>query len=316
MKFSNYIKIVVLLASLVVVIFIGTMIGTRSITRLTTKRDPTGLHIIRDCTTFRKKYTVNVTLTVVPMKQPPCRCLESRADSKTSFRQIADGAVWGGGKKHPSSTCGNERCRHVVAMLHSVVNYVKKELGLSRVKMLDVPCGDMIWMPLFLEARRDVDYTGFDIVSEMIIGHRKNFASKHPDWRFSDRDIVVDGLNESYDVVLNRQMLQHLYLDDALRFLHAISASGSKFLFITTTSNYDKNTELAVQGRAAGRSRYLNLELPPISLPPPLCHSLDSGSKYLALFSLPLTQIVDCPKVLPLSAVLNETGAKYYVCSK
>ena len=274
----------------------------------------TGLHIIRDCTTFQPKYTVNDSFTTGPLKRPSSRSLESRAESKASFRHIANNSIWGGGKNHPSSTCYNEKCQHVIAMLHSVVNYIKKELGLSRVKMLDVPCGDMTFMPRFLEARQDVDYHGVEIVSEMIAAHRKNFAGSHPEWRFSDLDIIVDGLDESFDLVFNRQMLQHLYLDDALRFLHAVSASGSKFLFVTTSSSYKSNAELGVFFRRAARSRYLNLELPPMSLPPPLCHSPDSGDKFLALFRLPLKTIDSCHKIRPLPVTL-ESGYKYYTCS-
>ena len=49
-------------------------------------------------------------------------------------------------------------------------------------RILDSSCGDMTWMPIFLRGRKDVDFTGFDIVPENIENHRKNF--KEQNWIF------------------------------------------------------------------------------------------------------------------------------------
>ena len=51
-----------------------------------------------------------------------------------------------------------------MAGLQSVITEIKTQLGKDRIRMLDIPCGDMRWMPRFLETREDVDYTGMDIV--------------------------------------------------------------------------------------------------------------------------------------------------------
>jgi len=51
-----------------------------------------------------------------------------------------------------------------MAGIHTVINEIKAKLGLDRISLLDIPCGDMRWMSRFLDNREDVDYTGIDIV--------------------------------------------------------------------------------------------------------------------------------------------------------
>ena len=60
--------------------------------------------------------------------------------------------------------------------LHSVINALKRRLGVTRVSLLDVPCGDMHWMKRFLVSRDDVEYTGLDIVPDLIAAHKRDFA--------------------------------------------------------------------------------------------------------------------------------------------
>ena len=48
--------------------------------------------------------------------------------------------------------------------------------------MLDSSCGDMNWIPRFLNNRTDVIYTGYDITDSNIKKHKKNFIDK--DWVF------------------------------------------------------------------------------------------------------------------------------------
>jgi len=51
-----------------------------------------------------------------------------------------------------------------MAGLHSIITALKAKLGLDRIRLLDIPCGDMVWMSRFLDARDDINYTGIDIV--------------------------------------------------------------------------------------------------------------------------------------------------------
>ena len=50
--------------------------------------------------------------------------------------------------------------QELAGTLHVLINALKRELGVARVRLLDVPCGDMAWMSRFLRTRDDIDYTG------------------------------------------------------------------------------------------------------------------------------------------------------------
>ncbi len=186
------------------------------------------------------------------------------------------------------------------AILHNVIGQVKVTLGVSRVHMLDIPCGDMAWMSRFLETRDDVDYTGVDIVPDLIENHKQMFKHK-TNWRFLALDAVEEPLPNGTHIILCRMMLQHLFLPDIQRLLSKFSQSGAKYLLATTFSRADANADLITGSSASGRFRHINLEIPPVSLTPPLCLArdgppgdVDGQYHFLGLWGLPLKQNFPC----------------------
>jgi cyclopropane fatty-acyl-phospholipid synthase-like methyltransferase len=170
-----------------------------------------------------------------------------------------------------------------------VIEDIKKAFNTPVVRMLDVPCGDMLWMNVFLTNRSDIDYTGMDIVPELIERHKKEYAKQ--DWTFRVHDIVAESLTTSYDLIISREMMQHLVTGDALTVLRHFSDSGSSFVMMTTFPKTETNTEIR---KNILRFRYLNLERPPYSLTPPMCvvHEANGYSaQHSGLWSLPLEQI-------------------------
>jgi len=215
--------------------------------------------------------------------------------------------------------------QETVATLHSVISQLKKLLGVERVRLLDVPCGDMAWMSRFLQTRDDVDYTGVDIVPDIIRHHQQKFAGSS--WRFFEWDVVRDGLgfsNASFDLILCRALLQHLYIADVLRTLGHFSAAPVKygqrvFLLTTSFSRHTPNAELEITGDNPGRFRRLNLELPPISLVPPLCLVRDGPPDareawvlFLGLWELPLHKVSHCQHVTTF--ILRNSGQSLSSC--
>ena len=100
-------------------------------------------------------------------------------------------------------------------------------------------------------------------------------------------------LNESFDIILTRHVLQHLPNQDVLRILYNLSTSGSKYLLVTTFPEEKLNKNLD----NPGDFRRLNLQIPPISLMPPLCMHKDGYLRdggYLGLWELPLQQFEHC----------------------
>jgi hypothetical protein len=204
-----------------------------------------------------------------------------------------------------------------MAGLHTVINELKHYLGVPRVRLLDVPCGDMAWMSRFLATRDDVDYTGYDIVPDLIKHHQQTF-SKRP-WKFFHRDLVaVDSTSlDQFDLIFSRMMLQHLKHADVFKALTKISgeAGGStrrRFLFTTTFSSRPANKEVDVNH--VWRFRRLNLEIPPVSLGPPLCLQYDGSPRndhYLGLWPLPLRQLTDCASPVKLNVKGSVRGTLY-----
>ena len=159
--------------------------------------------------------------------------------------------------------------------------------------MFDVPFGDLRWMSVFLRNRTDIEYTGMDIVPDIIEHHKKTYSDQP--WTFRVHDIVAEPRPASYDLVFSRDMTQHLTNGDTLRVLHHISTSGSHFTMFTTYpegwSAPLAKTELNIYKR--GRARPQDLERPPYRLTPPICVGQEKkkGHKeYSALWRLPMKQ--------------------------
>lgn len=125
--------------------------------------------------------------------------------------------------------------------------------------MLDIPCGDWNWMrhvPLAL------DYTGGDVVPELIAANQARFGA--PDRHFRVMDITRDKL-PPVDLVFCRDLLVHLSFSDIAAALANIRASGARWLLATTFPERGPNQDIPT-----GQWRPLNLTLPPIGLPAPL----------------------------------------------
>ena len=241
------------------------------------------------------------------------KTLEDRNQSKISFQGIYRDKIWGSDVLSGGGSTVAYAVR-ATKVLSSVLAYIKKQFGLTRVKMLDVPCGDMTWMQHFLKARDDIDYTGFDIVPELIQVHKIKFKN-YSEWSFQNHDIVENGLSSSFDLIFSRMMLQHLHNDDVLTFLDAVSTSGSKFILTTSFPNTHENIELQ---HVRGRFHSINLEIPPFSLPPPLCYSRDgpeeNNKHYLHLWRLPLQQVRNCSVAHRVPLKLSKTAMQYFSC--
>lgn len=85
--------------------------------------------------------------------------------------------------------------------------------------ILDIGCGDFIVMSKVLE-KVNVNYTGADVVAELIEHHQKNFSSGNI--RFITLNAIDDDLPTA-DLVTIRQVLQHLSNDQIKKILKKLS---------------------------------------------------------------------------------------------
>merc|ERR1712133_136696 len=185
-----------------------------------------------------------------------------------SFKQIWEDKAWGKETKSgPGSILQNTvNMRKVLA---SVTDRIKLELNKPMITILDSSCGDMAWMPSFLNNRTDVTFTGYDIVPNNVENHRERFKDKP--WKFEVRDIVSSTL-PAHDLILSRHTLQHLTTGDIQTVLTNIVWSNSSFLLATNFPVTKTNLPL---DDSKYRFRPVNLLIDPFCLPSPVCTALD-----------------------------------------
>lgn len=153
--------------------------------------------------------------------------------------------------------------------------------------MVDAPCGDFNWMRHVMADFPHVAYTGIDIV-EPIIQKLQNEYTDNDQLTFERRDITTDPLPEA-DLILSRDCLVHLGLEDGVNALANFKRSGARFLLATQYPAIETNSDTE-----NGHWRPINMELSPYSLPVPIevfdTDYRDNGRNYpgnhLALWDL------------------------------
>jgi SAM-dependent methyltransferase len=144
------------------------------------------------------------------------------------------------------------------ALIRADLQALLRELQVR--SLLDAGCGDFNWMK---EAELPgCRYIGVDVVRALIARNRVRHGAAGREFRTAD--IARDRL-PAVDLILCRDCLVHLSLDDALRALANFRRSRSHYLLATTFVERAENPDIAT-----GAWRPLNLERPPFGLPAPL----------------------------------------------
>lgn len=207
--------------------------------------------------------------------------MSTRKDRQSAFSRIYDTAYWGA--EHLS---GMGSTVEATAPVRAVIERVVREHDIR--SMTDVACGDMVWMPLVLDRLRaaghPVEFTGCDIVPSLVDQH----ALRFPDLRFQQLDFVSERIPPA-DLIICREALQHLPVEDILDALVNFSASGARLLL--TTIHLRRHGLRNHLNMRIGRCRDRNLLLPPFDLPNPLAlyPDTDDGQrdKFIGLWALP-----------------------------
>jgi FkbM family methyltransferase len=168
--------------------------------------------------------------------------------------------------------------------------------------MYDCACGDLTWMPTvlteLLRQNKPITYIGGDVSSVII---KKNIKQKVlasiPNTYLKTINFVNDKLpdilpifntrDNAPDIILCRDVLQHLNHLQVITALVNFSKSGSKFLLATNYINQsEKNSEIDI---SVGKCNSRNLYNKPISLPTTdiECHDEYTENKYLCMWKLP-----------------------------
>jgi hypothetical protein len=194
---------------------------------------------------------------------------------RNAFVEIERDKLWG-----DSHTSGWGSTIDVTKITREIILNVIKQYNIN--SMVDVACGDFVWMPLVLqELKSDFKYVGCDIVPALIKHHSTSYAQ----YEFLVRDFVVDKLPHC-DLIFCRDVLQHLTVADIKDALQNFSLSGSKYLLATThlrRYGWKNGRDCRV-----GKCRDRNILLAPFNLPDPIAiFSEQNEGKYLGLWKLP-----------------------------
>ncbi|MDR2829780.1 MAG: class I SAM-dependent methyltransferase [Methanobrevibacter sp.] len=149
--------------------------------------------------------------------------------------------------------------------------------------LLDAPCGDFNWMKtLNLD---NIDYLGVDIVKDLIEDNTKYYSKPHI--KFKKMDVRFDTLPK-VDLILCRDLLQHLPTSDIFDVLDSFKKSKSKYLLIGSYPKTIRNWDISLGGFMP-----INLLKKPFLLGEPLLKIKENNDGYLTDRYLYLYKIND-----------------------
>jgi hypothetical protein len=173
---------------------------------------------------------------------------------KNLFTGVYQHNLWGWGES--KSGIGSSLL-YTESLRKNLLEFIKQN---KILKIFDCSCGDWNWMKEIKDCF--VDYTGNDIVEELINSNNKKFSSEKIKFICGDMIENLSSFDDNYfDLIICRHTLEHLpsgYVEIALKII----SKKSKYGFITNSS-LENNIELDEFNGTRGRG--INLNLPPYS---------------------------------------------------
>ncbi len=144
--------------------------------------------------------------------------------------------------------------------------------------LIDLPCGDHHWMKQI--ELGDCGYLGLDVVPLSL----DRAEAARPDRMFQQWN-AIDQTPPRADLILCRDFIVHLSMENAMKVMANLRASGARYLLATTFPEVQVNTELPESHPGWGW-RKLNMQLSPFDMGFPLATiNEDEGEgKCLTLF--------------------------------
>ncbi len=188
-----------------------------------------------------------------------------------TFSDIYKRNQWGSGE----SVSGPGSTFSATETVRAAIPEVLKKYHIK--SMLDAPCGDCNWISHVDFG--DIEYTGADIVAELIEKNKRHF----PDKKFTKLDIIKDKIPAT-DLILCRDCFIHLRNTDVNRVMNNFRKSCSTYLLAST---YPVETNKQI---LTGHYRPVNLFKPPYNLADALelipDFAADGTERYLGLWNL------------------------------
>ena len=149
------------------------------------------------------------------------------------FKEVCRNNAWGG----KDSVSGPGSDVNQTSLITKELFALFKDLNIRT--MLDIPCGDFNWMKnLDLNS---IDYTGADIVEELIDKNRENYARAN--LRFQCMNLIKEKLPK-VDLIFCRDCLVHFSFMDILLSLDNVCNSQSEYFLATTFTDRKVNLNI------------------------------------------------------------------------
>lgn len=165
--------------------------------------------------------------------------------------------VWGSdvSRSGTGSDLWSPEARLAVTALEAVID----RLGVRSI--VDCACGDATWIvPFFVARHPEIDYTGVDIVPEVIEENRR----RHPGVHFECLDAAESPLPSGRDLVFCKETMNHMPLADAESTIRRFAATGAKYLL--TSVHQGSQNELGRDKRCYTTYIKYDYALPPFNL--------------------------------------------------
>ena len=170
------------------------------------------------------------------------------------FEDIYENNKWEMGQSESKSGFGST-LKFTENIRKFIVDFIREH----RINtMLDTSCGDWNWMKIIQNEL--CDYTGIDVVEQLIKTNNENYSSNKIKFINSDFLSFIKNIpeNQSYDLIFCRHTLEHLTTEYNIEFLNECKRV-CKYLFVTGYNDINrKNAQLP-----ANIYRPINLELEP-----------------------------------------------------
>ena len=141
----------------------------------------------------------------------------------------------------------------------TVVENLRIFISNNNIKsILDIPCGDFSWIQDLIKSEK-LNYTGWDIVSDIIQYNKRKYSSENINFFF--KDIVNENNFGNCDLIFSRDFFIHMNIDDIKKILNNIKKSSAKFLACSNNSDVSINKDILV-----GQHRKVNLSIEPFNI--------------------------------------------------
>jgi len=145
---------------------------------------------------------------------------------ESKFSSIYSKNIWGGG-----SGSGSKLSYDNKAYLKSIEDIIE-EYKIESI--LDIGCGD--W-EIMRHLSFDGEYLGIDIVKSVIEENKV----KYPEINFQHKDIM-NGLNESYDLIIIKDVIQHHTDEDIIKIMDILLEKG-KYIYCVNGYKFGRSPE-------------------------------------------------------------------------